>query len=197
MLAGKISERLQKHVEAHNYYTRILKDIDGTSVQALLGVARTGWRIGKEEDIIPRLHRLVPPEVQQIDVEALELADISVVMRPGPVKRGAVAAKQAKGDTSNTGTEKKKRQRKPKYPKGFDPENPGPHPDPERWLPKHQRAAYKKLHKKKERARGPQGAMPTSDSSNISKLGPSTAQVDTAQDTSRRRGGKQRRKHRT
>ena len=30
----------------------------------------------------------------------------------------------------------KKRNRKIKYPKGFDPVNPGPEPDPERWLPK-------------------------------------------------------------
>jgi len=29
-----------------------------------------------------------------------------------------------------------KRKRKAKLPKGFDPENPGPMPDPERWLPK-------------------------------------------------------------
>jgi hypothetical protein len=30
----------------------------------------------------------------------------------------------------------KKRNRKIKYPKGFDPKNPGPEPDGERWLPK-------------------------------------------------------------
>lgn len=42
-----------------------------------------------------------------------------------------------------------KRKRKIKYPKGFDPENPGPTPDPERWLPKWQRSRYKKLAKKK------------------------------------------------
>ena len=32
----------------------------------------------------------------------------------------------------------KKRNRKIKYPKGFDTKNPGPEPDPERWLPKWQ-----------------------------------------------------------
>ena len=42
-----------------------------------------------------------------------------------------------------------KRNRKTKYPKSFDPENPGPTPDPERWLPKWQRSKYKKLAKKK------------------------------------------------
>ena len=42
-----------------------------------------------------------------------------------------------------------KRKRKPKLPKGFDPENPGPMPDPERWLPKWQQARYKKYAKKR------------------------------------------------
>lgn len=35
------------------------------------------------------------------------------------------------GDDGN----KKKRKRKTRYPKGFDPTNPGSLPDPERWLP--------------------------------------------------------------
>ena len=40
--------------------------------------------------------------------------------------------------------QKKRRKRKPKLPKGFDPANPGPKPDPERWLPKWQRSDFKK-----------------------------------------------------
>ena len=35
--------------------------------------------------------------------------------------------------------------RKIRYPKGFDPENPGPPPDPERWLPKRERSEFKPL----------------------------------------------------
>eukprot|EP01024_Parvocaulis_polyphysoides_P034560 TRINITY_DN3060_c0_g1_i1.p2 TRINITY_DN3060_c0_g1~~TRINITY_DN3060_c0_g1_i1.p2 ORF type:complete len:279 (-),score=49.43 TRINITY_DN3060_c0_g1_i1:322-1158(-) len=45
---------------------------------------------------------------------------------------------------------KKRRKRKPRYPKGFDPENPGPMPDPERWLPKWQRSDYKKKNKRRK-----------------------------------------------
>ena len=41
-----------------------------------------------------------------------------------------------------------------KYPKNFDPENPGPLPDPERWIPKWQRS---KGRKKLNRMKGPQG----------------------------------------
>ncbi len=43
----------------------------------------------------------------------------------------------------------KKRNRKIKYPKGFDPANPGPEPDPERWLPKWQQSTFKRLAKKR------------------------------------------------
>ena len=38
---------------------------------------------------------------------------------------------------------KKKNNKKPRYPKGFDPENPGPKPNPERWLPKYERKEFK------------------------------------------------------
>lgn len=52
--------------------------------------------------------------------------------------------------------------RKKRLPKGFDPENPGPPPNPERWLPKWQRSDYKKKrgsrHRAKEVVKGSQGA---------------------------------------
>ena len=54
---------------------------------------------------------------------------------------GTRAGKASGGD--NTAA-KRKRKRKTQLPKNFDPENPGPPPDPERWLPKWQRTEYKK-----------------------------------------------------
>ena len=56
---------------------------------------------------------------------------------------------------------KKKRKRKPKYPKGFDPSNPNnKKPDPERWLPKEERKEFKKKGKKKQiKMKGPQGVV--------------------------------------
>lgn len=42
---------------------------------------------------------------------------------------------------------KKSKKRKPRYPAGFDPANPGPPPDPERWLAKWQRSDFKKPRK--------------------------------------------------
>merc|ERR1712050_465094 len=83
---------------------------------------------------------------------------------------------------------KRKRKRKIRLPKGFDPENPGPPPDPERWLPKHERAEFKKKMRKRDKhlLRGPQGAMPVDDNA-FRKQGPSTAQVEASKDGAQRR----------
>ena len=43
----------------------------------------------------------------------------------------------------------KVKNKKTKFPKSYDPLNPGQMPDPERWLPKWQRSRFKKLAKKK------------------------------------------------
>ena len=39
---------------------------------------------------------------------------------------------------------KRRKKHKPRLPQGFDPANPGPMPDPERWLPKWQRQGAKR-----------------------------------------------------
>lgn len=63
-------------------------------------------------------------------------------------ERGEGAEEEAAGGTGRR-QKKRNRNRKPRYPKGFDPENPGPPPDPERWLPKYERAEFKKRRKGK------------------------------------------------
>ena len=61
------------------------------------------------------------------------------------VSKGAARKRPSEADLSNgVVREKKKRKQKPRLPKNFDPENPGPKPDPERWLPKWQRSDFKK-----------------------------------------------------
>merc|ERR1712137_616503 len=86
----------------------------------------------------------------------------------------------------------KRRKRKIRYPKNFDPENPGPPPDPERWLPKRERAEFKKRMRKRDKAlaRGPQGSMPVDDQA-FRKQGPSTAQIEVTSDD-KTRGSKPR-----
>ncbi len=49
---------------------------------------------------------------------------------------------------------KSKKKKKPRYPAGYNPELPGgglPPPDPERWLPKWERAEFKKKRDKRKR----------------------------------------------
>lgn len=58
------------------------------------------------------------------------------------MKRRKAAGQRPQGEDS--AAQRKKRKRKQRLPKGFDPENPGPMPDPERWLPKWQRSDFKR-----------------------------------------------------
>jgi hypothetical protein len=69
-----------------------------------------------------------------------------------PVKRKEKKIKGNMMEVTAGGAEifiPKKRNRKVKYPKGFDPRSPGPEPDPERWLPKWQQSKYKRLAKRR------------------------------------------------
>lgn len=58
--------------------------------------------------------------------------------------KGDAANRAGKATAGEASANKRKRKRKTRLPKNFDPENPGPPPDPERWLPKWQRAEYKR-----------------------------------------------------
>lgn len=68
-------------------------------------------------------------------------------------RRRAAEEATRRGEQSGQPQEKKKRKRRVRYPKGFDPANPGPLPNPERWLPKWQRSDFKKKrNRRKEKA---------------------------------------------
>ena len=59
-------------------------------------------------------------------------------------RRAAEGATQKSAEDEAEQRQKKKRKRRVRLPKGFDPANPGPMPNPERWLPKWQRSDFKK-----------------------------------------------------
>ena len=85
-----------------------------------------------------------------------------------------------------------KRKRKPKLPKNFDAENPGPMPDPERWLPKWQQSRYKKYAKKRGiYLKGAQGDAQVD--TDVSKLAAGSATHQQVQ-TSNNKNNKRRRK---
>lgn len=79
--------------------------------------------------------------------------------------RSDADARKRTADAHEGEQQRKRRKRKPRYPAGFDPAAANnPQPDPERWLPKRERAAYKAKGKKAKAAalRGSQGATITS-----------------------------------
>eukprot|EP01016_Furgasonia_blochmanni_P004993 TRINITY_DN11935_c0_g1_i6.p1 TRINITY_DN11935_c0_g1~~TRINITY_DN11935_c0_g1_i6.p1 ORF type:complete len:670 (-),score=178.01 TRINITY_DN11935_c0_g1_i6:133-2142(-) len=96
-------------------------------------------------------------------------------------KKAEKEKKEAKLDDASKKIKKKKK-KLILYPKGFDPKNPGPAPDPERWLPKYQRSKFKKFAKKKGLLRGAQGAATGKETMSTFQTGPSTATQDIARD---------------
>ncbi|XP_055815021.1 uncharacterized protein LOC129884760 [Solanum dulcamara] len=123
------------------------------SIEALVGLIRTAadGDVEKAESYEKQLKPL--PGLKSIDVDSLEKTSGAKHVDTVPNVGAAEAKSKDKA--------KKKRKRKPKYPKGFDPANPGPTPDPERWLPKRERSSYRPKRKDKRAAqiRGSQGAV--------------------------------------
>ncbi|KAG5029369.1 hypothetical protein JHK87_012883 [Glycine soja] len=159
-----------KEEEAAQLYEQLVKSQG--SIEALVGLVTTVARmdVAKAELYEKQLNAL--PGLKGIDVDSLErTSGVKQVDAP----RVGVAETYEEG--KNKTKSKKKRKRKPRYPKGFDPANPGPPPDPERWLPKRERSTYRPKRKDKRAAqvRGSQGAVvrdkhDTGASSNSSNL---------------------------
>ncbi|XP_047318956.1 signal recognition particle subunit SRP72 [Impatiens glandulifera] len=137
--------------EAARLYEELVKS-HGTT-DALVGLIKTVayTDIEKAELYEKKLKPL--PGLKSVDVDGLEKTSGA---KPG---ENVVITEPAEHKSKEKG--KKKRKRKPRYPKGFDPANPGPLPDPERWLPKRERSSYRPKRKDKRAAqvRGSQGAV--------------------------------------
>ncbi|KAL6516282.1 hypothetical protein OROGR_019587 [Orobanche gracilis] len=159
--AASFKLRHGKKEEAARLYEELVRR--NNSVEALVGLIRTTAHtdVGKAESYEKQLKAL--PGLKGIDVESLEKTYGAKHVENG-VSMGVSEAYEAKSKEKN----KKKRKRKPKYPKGFDPANPGPPPDPERWLPKRERSSYRPKRKDKRAAqvRGSQGAVAKEAASN-------------------------------
>lgn len=198
--ASRVAAQVNDRAFAAEVFQAYLEKVDGSDNDALCGLvqALASTDIEKAEEYAERLQ---VPEYGHLDPEELEASPIPKVQKfkqaahavmaaqaisQAPAEDGSTKSKVAVGREPNMvgKTATKKRKTKIRYPKGFDPENPGPLPDPERWLPKHERAEYKKKMNKKNKGlmRGPQGAITTDDNAFRNK-GPSTAQVDVAKDT--------------
>uniref|UniRef100_A0A0V0IPZ7 Signal recognition particle subunit SRP72 n=1 Tax=Solanum chacoense TaxID=4108 RepID=A0A0V0IPZ7_SOLCH len=147
--------------EAARLYEQLVKSHG--SIEALVGLIQTAAHgdIEKAEAYEKQLKPLLG--LKAIDVDSLEKTSGAKQAEKGP---NAGATETYEGKSKDKA--KKKRKRKPKYPKGFDPANPGPPPDPERWLPKRERSSYRPKRKDKRAAqiRGSQGAVAKEAASN-------------------------------
>jgi len=182
---------LKDRAFAAEVFQMYLEKIDGSDTDALTGLVQA-LASSDPERAEQYAQRLNVPSYDHLDPEELEQAaipkiDKSLRKAKEAEKEEAPAAEDAaEGEAPADGTQKKakrKRKRKIRYPKNFDPENPGPPPDPERWLPKRERAEFKKRMRKRDKAllRGPQGAMVVDDNA-FRKQGPSTAQIEVTSD---------------
>ena len=77
----------------------------------------------------------------------------------GTDREGSEGADAARRKRHGPSARRKERKRLKRLPKGYDPANPPPPPDPERWLPKRERASYRRKGKKKDALKGGQGAV--------------------------------------
>ncbi|XP_071706357.1 uncharacterized protein [Rutidosis leptorrhynchoides] len=150
------------------------------SIDALVGLIQTAayTDVAKAETYEKQLKPL--PGLSSVDVNALEKTSGAKHIENGPHLGNNIEPQETKGKEKA----KKKRKRKPKYPKGFDPANPGPPPDPERWLPKRERSSYRPKRKDKRTAqiRGSQGAVAKdgANSGNAKSSQPSNAKASSS-----------------
>lgn len=141
--------------EAARLYEELVKSHG--SVQALIGLVTTAARVDVEKAEAYEKQLKPLPGLKGVDVESLERTSGAKHIQSD----SRVGITEAYEESKNKEKAKKKRKRKPRYPKGFDPANPGPPPDPERWLPKRERSSYRPKRKDKRAAqvRGSQGAV--------------------------------------
>ncbi|XP_022725659.1 signal recognition particle subunit SRP72-like [Durio zibethinus] len=153
--AASFKLRHGKEEDAAHLYEELVKSHG--SIEALVGLITTVARVNvdKAEAYEKQLKPL--PGLKGVDVDGLERTSGAKHVEDAP--HGGLSEAQEDGKTKEKS--KKKRKRKQRYPKGFDPANPGPPPDPERWLPKRERSSYRPKRKDKRAAqvRGSQGAV--------------------------------------
>ncbi|KFK41175.1 hypothetical protein AALP_AA2G095200 [Arabis alpina] len=170
--AASFKLRHGQEEEASQLYEEIVKNHKSTD--ALVGLVTTLAHVNVEKAEIYEKQLKALPGLKAVDVDNLEKTSGAK-----PMEGTAAAASAMQEEVKNKEKAKRKRKRKPKYPKGFDPANPGPPPDPERWLPRRERSSYRPKRKDKRAAqiRGSQGAVTKQDKQ---EAAPSTSKSNQA-----------------
>lgn len=125
------------------------------SIDAIARLVSTVARVDIEKAEVYAKKLKPLPGLKGVDVDSLEKTSGA----RQDVGYSRVGISEMHEESKSKEKAKKKRKRKPRYPKGFDPANPGPPPDPERWLPKRERSSYRPKRKDRRAVRGSQGAV--------------------------------------
>nr|XP_018915440.1 PREDICTED: signal recognition particle subunit SRP72 [Bemisia tabaci] len=118
---------------------------DDKQLQAKLLIAYAQFDQNKAESLSKKLSL----GSKGTDVDALEA--LSWIMGTKVIKKASKVDQTPKSTNSELIEKKKKRKKKPgKLPKNYDPSVP---PNPERWLPRHERSGYRKNKRERDRDR--------------------------------------------
>lgn len=109
------------------------------------------------------------PPVQALPEDDIDRMEASVPGAGTMRRKRGKEVKERKDDAP-----RKRHKKKPRLPRGFEPANPGPPPDPERWLPKWQRSDFKRRRgqrrREKDAVKGSQGAGKVDESLDRTKM---------------------------
>jgi signal recognition particle subunit SRP72 len=166
--SAEFKQRHGRHAEAVALYERLLQ---GATTEEARARARAGLALACAHTDLATAERhaalLATPTgaSSELDAEELETGTGKYAGASEPAAAEGASRKRDAGANAQPSDEqraRKRRARKPRYPKGFDPLAPNnPPPDPERWLPRRERAAFKgKRRTKAQQLRGAQGATP-------------------------------------
>lgn len=160
--AASFKHSCGQHAASVALYERLLQD--ATTEEARAGALAGLVLACSHTDIAAAeryAERVAPGGVWgDLDAEELELS--SALGHLDPSEPAEDASRKRDAPPSGAPEQpRKRRARKTRYPKGFDPAAPNnPPPDPERWLPRRERSTYKGKKSKKAQLRGAQGAAP-------------------------------------
>ena len=153
-------------------------------------------QVGAAEELASGLAPV--PGAEKLNPEALLSAPVRERADAGKVGSTAVEGGESAGGSGEAeqprkrrvmSERRKERKRLRRLPKGFDPANPGPPPDPERWLPKRERSAFRR--KRNKKVTGGQGAVNVE---SMGKLDAATQEAAKTQQAPSRGSGKKGRK---
>nr|XP_043633596.1 signal recognition particle subunit SRP72-like [Erigeron canadensis] len=132
-----------KKEEASQLYEKLVKIHN--SIDALLRLIQTSANTDVETAVTYAKQLKPLPGLISVDVNALEKTSGAKHIKNG----SHLANKIELYETKSKDRAKKKRKRKPRYPKRFDPAKPGPALDPERWIPSRERSSFRLKRKDK------------------------------------------------